>query len=247
MSTQPSEAIWYSFRGKPYKGNAPVWFEVSEFKWAQQLEDDYPKYKQAIDRYLAEKGLSFQPYFNEGLVSRFKSWQISVFYFWRLRSHNNLKRIPELDALFHSIPGFLSASISLLEGDSEIKEHAGDTNAIIRCHLGLQIPGSLPECGFEVAGEQRSWEEGKLLLFCDAQKHRAFNHTKENRYVLLIDVLRPEYLSRKGNVNANVLSSLWLQKFKSLKNAPGWIRGGVRVCLKAWAWIWVPIQRTVHF
>lgn len=65
-------------------------------------------------------------------------------------------------------------------------------SAIFRCHLGLKIPGEAPECCFTVGPESRSWEEGKVLMFCDAHRHTAVNYTDTVRFIVNFDVIRPK-------------------------------------------------------
>ena len=38
----------------------------------------------------------------------------------------------------------------------------------------------------------RPWEEGKCMIFDDAYEHETWNHTKEERVVLLFDLWHPE-------------------------------------------------------
>lgn len=250
-SADSIEPIWYSYKGIPYDGNQPNFYDPKDFPWVAEVEANFPIYKAEIESYLENSGTQMEPYFNDSIVSRFKSWKVSVFYFWRIRKHKNLQQVPALEKLFCSIPNFVSASLSLLEPDTEIQPHNGDTNGIIRCHLGLKIPAGLPDVGFRVGDETRSWEEGKMLLFSDAQNHSAFNHSKENRFILLIDVMHPNYARKRGVVCSNALSFLWLQqlykRMKWMSKSPWFIKAGARFCCKIGVWIYVPIQRAIRF
>ena len=113
--------------------------------------------------------------------------------------------------LFHS---------SRLEPHTQIKEHHGETNAIMRCHFGIEIPAGLPDCGMKVANEEREWQEGKWLFFNDAQHHTAWNNSDKRRILLIIDVIRPEFLSRKNYICARVLAGHFLNVNKTLANLP---------------------------
>jgi ornithine lipid ester-linked acyl 2-hydroxylase len=128
-----------------------------------------------------------------------------------VKFHSNLKKFPLTTKIINQIPGLVSASFNVLESNAEINPHFGDTNGIVRAHLGLLVPGTLPKLGFQVNLEQRTWEEGKLLLFCDGYPHRAWNYTKEKRIILLLDVIRPEFTHKKRTICGTVLASLFFQ------------------------------------
>ena len=54
----------------------------------------------------------------------------------------------------------INCNISRLAPGSEIHRHCAESNAYIRCHLPLRVPGELPEVGLEVGGEGRLLESG---------------------------------------------------------------------------------------
>lgn len=126
--------------------------------------------------------------------------------------------------LLKQIPNLSYAALNMLEPHSEIKPHHGDTNITARCHLGLQIPAPLPHCGLEVNGHQIGWQQGKLLAFSDAHLHRAWNHTPHYRFVMVIDVVLPQYATQKTTLCAKTLSALTLKaigyKFPILQRSP---------------------------
>ena len=138
------------------------------------------------------------------------------------------KHFPETLKLIKSIPGLVSASYTQLEPMSSIKAHCGDTDAIFRCHLGLRIPGKMPECGFRVGNEWRSWQEGKLLIFVDANNHEAINNTPQSRFIFLFDIIRDEYVGKKRLICSTVLTGLFVQKLtghiKILSKLPFWVQ-----------------------
>lgn len=127
---------------------------------------------------------------------------------------------PLTSSLLNKYPQIISASFNLLEPQSTILPHCGDTNAIYRCHLGLDIPAQLPDCGFRVNSEKRSWQNGEWLIFLDAYNHEAWNNSLQARYILVIDVMRDEFIEQKQAVCSTVLTSLFMQNVLiSLKNS----------------------------
>lgn len=239
MSTN---AIWYSYTLKPYLLNEAGFYNKEEFEWAPLLESNFNVIRKESLDFVAQNALI--PYFNRSLLSRSNSWKTEGLLFWGYffkRRHGAFK---ETWKVVKQIPGVVSFSISELDGNSKIKPHNGDTNAIIRVHFPLVVPAGLPECSFTVNGDTRPWEEGKLLLFNDAQIHEAQNLTDKKRLVLLIDVIRPEFLHLKYEICGKVLNGLawqWItQAYPGIRRYPLWfkkilwssIRGISRIILK---------------
>lgn len=78
---------------------------------------------------------------------------------------------------------------SLLRAGARIAPHTGTHNARLICHLPLIVP---PHCRFRVGNDVREWEEGKLMIFDDTIEHEAWNDSKEDRFLLIFDIWRPE-------------------------------------------------------
>jgi aspartyl/asparaginyl beta-hydroxylase (cupin superfamily) len=227
---------WYSYKGGEYEDGPPFFYTSETISWAKKLEDNYSIIKPEIEKLMQSIGASLDPYFNTELVHKKQSWKVGEFYFWSKKNEELCKYIPELDKILNSIPGFMTAGISVLSPNTNIKAHYGDTNTTLRAHLALQIPAKYPVCGIGVGTEEMGWEEGKVLLFCDANYHRAWNHSNDIRYVLIIDVLKDEFKNQKKNICANVLSLIALQKleykYPSIIKLPWFIRGAIRFILK---------------
>lgn len=198
---------WYNFFKKPYQGHDPYFFEREQLDWISVVEANFPVIKKEMLQIIDEGELTLKPYrFHESSDGKVE-WQTVAFVSWGYRFHKNCLHCPESMKVFDSIPGLVSVSLSRLEANATIPVHRGDTNAIIRSHLGLMVPGSLPDCGFQTGDEQRSWEEGQVLPFCDAQPHSAWNKTDTERLVLIIDVMREEYKHLKKKVCAIIITS----------------------------------------
>lgn len=205
------EKIFYSFVTRDgYKGNAPKYFDVEQFEWSSEIENNWEDIKGELDSFL-KSGHELWPYFDQNIVTKKNSWKTIPFYAWGVKFYGNSKKAPKTIKMLEKIPGMVSASFNLLEPNTTIVPHYGDTNAVMRCHLGIIIPGGLPDVGFEVDGEKRAWKEGKLLFFCDAHNHSAWNNSNGERYILLFDVIRPEYMNKKRRICSSVLASLFLQ------------------------------------
>ncbi len=79
----------------------------------------------------------------------------------------------------------------------------------------------------------------KVLMFCDAHEHTAFNYTDHTRIILQFDVIRPEYARIKTLVSARVLASICTQKI--MLHVWPWIRGR-RWALRAVYYSLIPLM-----
>lgn len=204
--------LWFSIYNlnKTYSGIESPFIDPERFDWAKELALNAQQIKRELTNYLTSHQL--QGYFNTTMVTRANSWKTIALKTWDVQLFKNQKHFPVTTALLNKYPQIISASFNLLEANSKIKPHSGDTNAIYRCHLGLDIPIGLPDCGFKVKDETRAWKNNQWLIFMDAYEHEAWNNSSQDRYIFLIDVLRDEFKSEKAKVCSNVLTSLFLQK-----------------------------------
>jgi aspartyl/asparaginyl beta-hydroxylase (cupin superfamily) len=212
----------YNKDGK-YFGNEPFFYNANEFEWTKFIEYNWQIILEELVPYIETRSPELTPYFHKTLIKQ-GNWKTLNLLYWSIQVPENYKKFPKTVQLFEKIPNLVSASFSLLEPHTIISPHHGDTNAIIRCHLGLVIPDTLPSCGMEVGTEKQSWENGKLMLFSDVHEHSAFNNTDHPRYIFLFDVLKQEYASRKLYVCSGVLAQLSLlflsEKLKIKRLAP---------------------------
>jgi hypothetical protein len=79
--------------------------------------------------------------------------------------------------------------VSRMRAATHISAHRGPTNLRVRCHLGIKVPEG--DCAIRVGEETRHWQEGKCLVFDDYFVHEAWNHTDEDRIVLIVDLWHP--------------------------------------------------------
>jgi len=114
-----------------------------------------------------------------------------------MRVYNkNLERFPLIRSLINDIPNCVFSAISILPPNTKIEPHYGDTNGIIRVHLGLIVPFPYPEIAIRVGDQERGWEEGEFMCFVNVHKHNVWNNTNSKRYVLMLDIV-PEPLKER--------------------------------------------------
>jgi ornithine lipid ester-linked acyl 2-hydroxylase len=206
-----ASALWFNYNEGSFKGNEPFYFDTNDFPWVKQIESQWHIIHDELMTLVKEHESSLTPYPNREMTTKLNKWKTFGFMFWTIKSRSNCKKCPETWKLLKTIPNLLAGSFSLLEAGTTIKPHQGDTNAIIRCHLGLRIPAPAPQCAFRVGTETRSWNDGKLLMFCDAQTHTAWNNTGEKRYIMILDIMRPQYAAQTKSICSRVLASIYLE------------------------------------
>lgn len=155
------------------------------------------------DPRLAE--LSFKKY----SLKKQQGWSQIELRIYGVNYPQRLALFPETMKVLDQIPDISTIYFSALSPHTTIAPHTGDTDAFYRVHLGLEIPEKLPNCGFEVAGQQVEWQEGKCFAFNDMYYHTAWNHTEKERIVLILDILRPEFRDQKTWVNTGVRATLY--------------------------------------
>jgi aspartyl/asparaginyl beta-hydroxylase (cupin superfamily) len=239
--------LWYMIEGGRYDGSEPPFLDPRDHPWLRTLEDNWETIRDEIQVLLARHESRLEPYFNRAMFFPPRSWKTMGFYFWTWRIHKNCRECPKTTAILESIPNMTAGSLSVLEPHSNINPHQGDTNAIVRTHLGLDIPAPLPACGLQVGREIRGWEEGKALPFIDAMTHSSWNQSDRRRLVLIVDVMRPEFAARTGAICRHVLASTFLQvvyqRFAVLNRMPGSLKFAIHAVARAFLRPWMPLQR----
>lgn len=220
---------WYNVFGGRYTGDQPFFYDPEKLPWIPVLENNWKIMRDELLQLLNDKPERLKPYYiNKEMSFPPRHWKTMGLYFWKFTMHKNCKRCPKTVAILKDVPNLTSFSLSILEAGANINPHQGDTDAIIRCHVGIVVPGGLPDCGFQVGKEVRPWAEGKALPFCDAQTHTAWNNCKERRIILILDVVRPEFAKKQNRICAHVLASSALQmlyqRFPFLGRRSGYLK-----------------------
>lgn len=161
----------------------PGFFDPGDYPFVRTLERSAPTIRRELDLLLEID--AFSPWLETGLYS--KGWSIFALRYFGNRFDDNCLKCPSSTEIVEQVPNLLNAGFSRLEAGARIKPHVGYTSRVLRCHLGLISP---PRCGIRVGGETRSWTEGKCLIFDDTIEHEAWNDSREDRVVLLLDFLK---------------------------------------------------------
>jgi hypothetical protein len=163
---------------------------------------------------------------------------------------NNRQSFPVTTKVLDSIPNCVLSSISILPPNTEIAPHYGDTNGIVRVHLGVIVPESYPLIGMRVGDQEKGWAEGELLCFINVQKHNVWNRSNQRRYVIMMDIVPNQ---SKYSINEICVRGLGSQsynyfyaRFAFFRKMPEVIRNA-SVSLFTFAWrILLPIERAFN-
>lgn len=228
-------ALWFSTYYGRYGGNEQPFYAVKDVPVAQALEKNYPQIREELKMLWDEKNEAVMGQLGDYQAFDDKqfppnSWQKIVFKVWGLRNEEVCKRFPFTAALIDQFPNLTSCFVTKLKGHAIIKSHCGETNAHYRVHLGLHVPDcSIEQCGMEVANEKTGWANGKVFVFLDARYHHVWNNTDQDRYVLIVDILRPDFVERRNFVSSRVIVNQIFMLFakavniKFIYGAPNWV------------------------
>jgi aspartyl/asparaginyl beta-hydroxylase (cupin superfamily) len=220
-TSRSDEPPHYTIDGD-YAGSEPAFYDTKECPWTELLEAHWREILDEIAGVATGGGAplkaNFDPYGFD--IEGWRTANLQT-YLWRYAA--NRRRFPRTASIVERIPNLTSAFINVLDPGTTIPLHFGDSNAIQRCHLGLVVPARAEQCGIEVRGERRGWEEGRTLVFCDAHPHRAWNLSAGRRIILVVDVMRPEYVRRRYRICGNVLAAIALTLVATRLGLSRWV------------------------
>lgn len=231
-----------------YYGKLKPFYEVAAFPELQPLIDNWKGIRDEILGFEAKNGhLNIMNSLSPAQVEGPGKWNLTYLMSFRWMFHKNISYFPFTWSVVQQVPNCVFAGISILPPHTEIKPHYGDTNAIVRAHLGLIVPAPHPDIAIHVGEEERGWEEGKMLCFINVTQHWVWNNTDHRRYVLMFDFIPKPLVHRTNEICSRALGS---QSFIFFYKRWAWVRAlpefthGIICRLFAIVWrIYLPIQR----
>lgn len=164
------------------------WHNPDGFPLARYLERNYAAIRAEI---LALDAARFSP--ESERISRTGDWDVVFFY---ERGHRHDEVCAACPVTTRGIEGYPAVRtlagliyVSRMRPSTQIAAHRGPTNLRVRCHLGIEVPDG--DCAIRVGEEARRWQTGRCLVFDDFFEHEAWNHTDEDRIVLIVDLWHP--------------------------------------------------------
>ena len=191
---------------------ADEFFDRNYFPWLERLEAATPVIRDELQAILESADPGLAPYIDMppgtprnlwSALDRSPDW--SALHLWRdgERIEAVCERAPRTAELVESLP---LASIkdrapavffSILKAGKTIPPHTGVTNIRSIVHLPLIVPG---KCGFRVGNETRPWREGEAFVFDDTIEHEAWNHSDQDRMLLILDCWNPHISEQERDI-----------------------------------------------
>lgn len=228
----------------PYEGRAPGFWEMDSFPWATRVRDRWQAIRSEFHENVRRGADGVVAVFNPA-GAPVRGWKSVNFQTYLWRYHQAWRAYPVTAGILDSIPDLVSAFINVLEPGARIPPHQGDSQAVVRFHLGLDVPEG--DCAVRVGTETRRCANGAMLAFSDACEHSSWNATDQPRVVMVFDVLRPEYRAQRLWICANVLGAtavLWLEKhLRATRPFPPSARQALRRAFGAGFLVALPVQR----
>ena len=179
------------------------YFDRAHFPWLEQLEAATPVIRGELQAILASADPGLAPYIDMppgtprnlwSALDRSPDW--SALHLWRdgERIDAVCERAPRTAELVEALPlaripdRAPAVFFSILKAGKTIPPHTGVTNIRSIVHLPLIVPGN---CGFRVGGETREWRGGEAFVFDDTIEHEAWNHSDQDRVLLILDCWNP--------------------------------------------------------
>lgn len=185
----------------------PCFFDMAKFSWTETVERATVDIKAELEAYLRSNAKALSPAYNNMKMATTDEWRALNVVSWGFESERGRRHFSKTLAAMREAGAF-NCLFSRMGPRVSLPPHNGESNAYMRCHLGLKIPAQLPKAGLRCGPHETSWTEGKINGFCDSQRHSAFNDTDEERYVLIFDVMLPE-----GEPIAKAYIAFWLQHY----------------------------------
>jgi aspartate beta-hydroxylase len=200
------------------------WYDPADFPLACYLESHFEQIRQEV---LALDPSRFQR--ESERIRRSGDWDVMFLYERGRRRDDVCDACPvtargiETHETMRTAAGLIY--VSRMRANTHIQAHRGPTNLRLRCHLGITVPSG--DCAIRVGNETHQWSEGRCLVFDDHFEHEAWNHTAEERIVLIADIWHPaltatevrllEGLHRYAYTYARQLGRYWATNAKAAR------------------------------
>lgn len=206
---------YFNSHQSAYSGSQPCFYRVEDVDGVSLLEQGCNVIYRELFENLSndeKREICFQKF----ALTRQEGWKQIELMIYGVEYGRRVALFPKTMEILSRIDGLATAYFSHLSPRTRIPGHVGECDAYYRVHLGLKIPAALPDCGIEVAGQRQSWQEGRCIAFNDIYFHSAWNDTDEDRIVLIVDILRPEFREKSIWVNSGVRATLYYVRLYAL-------------------------------
>ncbi|MCO5229661.1 MAG: aspartyl/asparaginyl beta-hydroxylase domain-containing protein [Chitinophagales bacterium] len=234
-----------------YHGKHKPFYDPENFPELQPLVDNWEKIRDEVlayeNKHKNHKVMSsVSPAEVEGGY-----WNLMYLKSFNRYYHKNMAQFPFTMSIINQIPNIVFTSINMLSPHTKINPHYGDTNGIVRGHLGLIVPAPYPEIAIHAGGEEHGWEEGKMFCFMNVVQHWVWNNTDGRRFILMFDFVPKAIEHRKNEICARGLGSqsfiYFYKQWPIFRALPEFTHEPLCKIFSAIWRLYLPIQRRVKF
>ena len=214
---QPSYQFYPKLTSQPF-------YSADDFEWAALFKRNNDKIVSEILS-LIENTQQLTPYVEqstgvEGLDELKNSSKWSSLHFLKggVKNKAICDSCPTINMVLANLPlpymqgHSPEAFVSILAGGAHIKPHVGLSNLKLTVHFPISLPS---KCAISVGNETKAWREGRLLIFDDSFIHEAWNHSKQDRIMLIFEIWHPDLTE----FEQLTLSQLMSMQDESINNA----------------------------
>ncbi len=169
--------------------NAKPWHNPTHYPWTKILEENFEKIK--IEALFAFEKNNIEIHPDNDHLAQNGTWNTFFFYKNGIKYFENHQKCPITCQLLKNVPGVDIAGrvyFSAMTPGTHISTHCGPHNFKLRTHLGLVIPEG---ASIRVGANQKTWIEGKCIVFDDSFEHEVWNKGNTTRIVLILDTWNP--------------------------------------------------------
>lgn len=177
--------------------NRPIFLDINKtFPKLSLIEQNFDAVKaefQNVNKHFdipAYHEVDKRVYSISGKIEQNLKWKVFLLYYSGETPDLAKELCPKTCDLLKGIPNIYKVFFSVLEPGKSIPSHHGPYRGYLRYHLGLKVPKNSPPC-IRIKDEVYEWKEQESILFDDTWEHEVINNSKQERVVLIMDILRP--------------------------------------------------------
>jgi hypothetical protein len=195
---------WPGLAAKPFH-------DPRDFPWVRALEDATDDIRNEMFQVRDEFGRA--AYDSDRNV---KTWRTFYFYFGGKPIQEHLDACPKTREILRQIPTNKNhVCFSAIEPGGKLQPHTGPTNTSLTAHLGLSNCDGASIC---VAGETKTYEEGKVLILDDSFVHWVEHTGSKTRYTFMITLWHPELNGVERALLSAMIATTPQEKLKPTPN-----------------------------
>jgi len=163
--------------------------EEQAYPWCAELKRHFSEIRDELRSHLHESAVWEPGAYAQSNTSYAPDWRISGILCADLWQHpDRWKKTQEVIEGLEGVTPF-EAFFARMPPHSTIASHSDNLNYILTSHLAIELESDM--CSICVGKDERSWEEGQMLVFDTTYMHSAWNDSDRNRYVLVLRFWHP--------------------------------------------------------